>query len=310
MVPNRITLKSRGRLDEAPAGTELFPGMLLLENSSGAVIAHGTAGALAAINIAEEDANQGNTILDALTSGDTIPFRRGAKGDVFLVLLQDGQNVSRGAQLMSAGDGTLIVNPGEVLANITAPSANITNIDAETTFSNGSYTIPANFLKVGDVVRIRAKAFCSGQNGTDTHRVKAYIGATALADSTALALDPNDWVMFEIALTIRTIGASGTFIADGYMTTVVATVITTTSFTVVSTAVDTTATQAITIKSDASAASAGNIIRLDEFLVELNRAGGLHTLFRAEEAINNSAGSGEYVAKSIADAEFIRASVL
>lgn len=307
-VPNRIVLDCRGPYMEDPAGAKLWPGQLLLKNSSGALIPHNVAGARAEPNVCQEEGLAGGTILQSITSGDVAPYRRALPGDKLLMLIQNGQNITRQAQLASAGDGTLIANPGDVLANIAAASSNITNTNTETTFSNGSLSIPANLLKAGDTLRIRFKAFCSGQNGTDTHRVRCYLNAAALADSTALALDPNDWVMGEILVTIRTIGASGTFIADGYLTTVVATTVTTTSFTVASTAIDTTAAATITVKSLASATSTGNIIRLDEFRVELNRSGGMHTLFIADETKDNSSGSArtEYVGDAIASAQFIR----
>lgn len=310
MKPNRIALKiGSGRYDEIVAGAELFPGMLVLENSSNQAVAHSVAGGGGHPIIVQEEALAGRTILQAITSGDPAPVRRAGNGDQLLCLLQSGQNVAHGTHLMSAGDGTLMAVLGPTLANIVAPSTTITNTNVETTFSNGTLTIPANSLKVGDVIRIHARAFCIAQNSTDTHRIRLYINSTTLADSTALALDPNDWVMIDMELTIRTIGATGTFVADGELTTVVAGTPTTVDIIVASTTLDTTAAAVITIKSLASATSTGNQIRLDEFNVQLERAGGINALFTADEAIDNSSGSAiaEFVGKGIAGAQHIRA---
>lgn len=307
MIPNKIVLiGDGGRHEEGVAGSALYPGQLVKKNSSGNIVVHDVQGGPALLRVIKEDSLKANTVLQALTSGDVVPYHVAAKGNKLLMLLKNGQNVAIGEPLMSAGDGTLITNPGEQLANIVAPSTTITNTNVETTFSNGSYAIGANTLAVGDKIRIRWKALCLGQNSTDTHRVRLYIGSTTLQDTTALALDPNDWVAGDLTLTIRTIGASGTFIATGYMTTVVATVVTVTNVTVASTTLDTTAAATIAVKSLASATSAGNQIRLDEFSVDLMRDAGLVPLVHADEAIDNSGGTGT----SVGNAALIRVLVI
>ncbi len=186
---------------------------------------------------------------------------------------------------------------GQKLYEIVAPSTTITNLGTETTFSNGTYTIPANFLLVGDVIRIHAKTFLIAVNSTNTHRVRAYVGSTTLADSGAVAMIANDVVIMDITMTIRTITASGTFIADGVVAYSINGTYTSTPFTVASTTIDSTVTQAITIKSLASATSTGNQIRLDEMEILLDRAG-LPTVFpmvQAAEALANATGSPAFI---------------
>lgn len=301
--PNKIVLNARGRHEEYKAAAILYPGMLVDLDADRSLVAHSVQGGPALVRVVKEESLRGLTILDAVCAiGDQgVPVHEAVSGDELLMLLKNGQNVAKNDPLMSAGDGTLIANPGMQLANIVAPSSNITNTNVETTFSNGSYSIGANTLQVGDKIRIKWKAFCSGQNSTDTHRVRLYIGSTTLQDTGALALDPNDWVAGDMTLTIRTIGSSGTFIATGYLTTVVATVVTTTTVTIASTTLDTTAAATITVKSLASAISTGNIIRLDEFSIDLFRDYGIFSLVMAKEAVDNSAGG-----EAINDAAFIR----
>ncbi len=294
--PNRIILISRGRYDEATAGADIYPGMLGKINASDAIIPHDTLGGDFESIMVLEDALQGHAKETKIASGSVCPFQRCAKGDKMLGLLKAGQNVANRARLMSAGDGTLTAAPAPALQTtlyeILAPSADVTNVTAETTFSNGSYTIPANFLAAGDNIRIRGKVVVSAQNSTNTHRVKVKIGSTTLVDSGAVALAAGQYVIWDITLTFRTVGASGTFIATGYVESNPATTVTITPVTVASTAVDTTATQAVIVTTTASAQSTGNIAALQELEETLDRAGGPNMFAYAQEAKDNSGSTG------------------
>jgi hypothetical protein len=292
--PNRILLISpAGRHDEAVSAANIYPGQLLTYNSSGLLIPHNIPGGSNTRMVCIEDALQGKDITQVLLSGNVIPFQRCLPGDVMLMQLQSGQTSVVGGGLMSAGDGTLMVNPGTDLFEIEAPSAVITNIGTEAIFSNGVYTIPASFLQVGDRIHIHAKAFVVAVNSTNTHRVRIYaagIDADTVADSTALSLIASDVVIFDTYVTVRTIGATGTIIADGTVGYSISGTFTTEDMTEVSQTLNTTIANAITVTSLASATSAGNQIRLDEFQVNLERAAGLSSIGTAEDAINNSSG--------------------
>lgn len=298
-TPNRIKLKTRGRYDEVTSSGVLYPGMLLLENSSSVAIAHNVAGGIAAPVIVLEDALQSKTILQPLVSGEATPVHRGAKGDSVLMLLQAVQNVTKGAELMSAGDGTLMANPGKLPVNIVAPSATLTNLAVETVFSNGTYTFPANFFKAGDVIHIHTKAVDIAQNSTNTETIKIYQGSTALANSGALALAAGEYSIIDLDWTIRTIGASGTYIVNGELKSNPGATPADVPFTVASAAIDTTAAIAVTVKATQSAQSAGNQIRLDEFTIEIVRAGGLNTVVKADEAADNSGSTGTSINSSM-----------
>ena len=293
VTPNRIVLISpRGRHDEATLDADSYPGMVMARKSNGNIIPHNVAGTGGMLLFLKEQALVGGDITQKILSGDVGPLQIPEKGDLMLGLLQNLQNVAQNVSLMSAGDGTLMANPGKIPVNIVAPSAVITNLGTETTFSNGTYVFPANFLQVGDVIKIHGKVTCVAENATNTHRIRCYVGASTLADSTALQLAAADVVEFDIEMTIRTIGASGTFVCTVRVADSVSGTWATTTATVASTAIDTTVTETIAVKSLASATSAGNQIRLDEFRIEIVRAAGLDTMVVSAEACDNSASTG------------------
>lgn len=314
MTPNTIVLISpSGRHDEHVADNgNILPGHLLQIQSDNGVVPHAVAGGPGPMLVAKEDVFQGGTVngvynsttatYSGYASGGVVMEHWLQKGDVFLGRIPIGASVTEGNGLMSNGDGTFIVAPGSgKLYEITAPSTVITNVGTETAFSNGTYNIPANFLQVGDVLHVRAKVFLIAVNSTNTHRIRLYIGATpvTIADSTAIAMVANDIVTIDAYITVRTITASGTIIATGTLTYTISGTETTTEINVASSTLDSTIAEPVTIKSLASATSAGNQIRLDEFEIDLDRAGGLNTLAIARETINNSSGSASALCRMI-----------
>jgi hypothetical protein len=283
--------------------------MILLQNSSNHVIPHNVVGGVNPLLIATEEALRGLDITQKLPSGDATSFYRPARGDEFLCLLQNGQNVAAQTPLMSAGDGTLIASTAtfsSVLYQILAASANITNLPGPTTFSNGTYTFAANTLQAGDVYHIHGKAVVSAQNSTNTHQVKVLIGSTLLADCGASALAAGNFASFDIFMTIRSVGTGGKLVADVVTTVNPAGTPTETPATVAATTIDTTVTEAVTVTATVSATSAGNVIALQEFEIDLQRAGGSSTILYSAEAINNSAGAGSNPVSGFNTAAFIR----
>jgi hypothetical protein len=301
-IPNRIALISRGRHEEYPANSgNVYPGHLLYEvpaTSPLAVDPHNVVGGGGPVLVAEEDALQGGTNATAYVINSPVSVRVCAKGDKMLLRLTTGQSVTAGQPLMSNGDGTVTLNAGNVLYEITAPSTVITNLGTETAFSNGSYAIPANTLQVGDVIRVQFKVFCIAENSTNTHRIRLYLGASpiTLADSTALQLAAGDVVICDLNITVRSITASGTIVADGFLSYSVSGTFTDTGITVASTTLDSTVAETLVIKSLASATSTGNQIRLDEFRVSLAGASGPQaTVAVAQEAVNNTGGTTPFI---------------
>ncbi len=309
-TPNRIVLVSHGRYDEAPNGaTALYPGMLATKDSSGNLIPHNIEGGGGnPLQVVIENALIGKDITQALpASQDCNPYYFPAPGDVFLMLLQNGQNVTQNDALMSAGDGTLMKAAEDRLYQILAPSSNVTNTAAETVFDNGSYTMAAGTLAVGTVIRIRGKAVVSAQNAANTHQIQIEFGSghTVLLDSGARALAATQFVSFDISVTIRTAGASGTYIATGSGITNPGGTNTLLSSSVASTAVDTTVGQLIRVTTTANFASTGNVDALQEFSVSLQRTDGEEIVY-AKESIDNSAGAGSSPVSAFNSAAFIR----
>lgn len=171
-----------------------------------------------------------------------------------------------------------LVNPakdcvysGVVYAN-TAASTAVTNTTTETAFSE-KYTLPKNILRAGSVIKIRFQGIATATNSTDTLAIKLYLGGlsgTALLTLAARDVANNDIFSGEAVVVIRTIGASGTFVATGTAPanpnaagTAVA------QYRTASTAIDTTVTNDISVSAQWSVADAGNSCRLDVLVVEL-----------------------------------------
>lgn len=299
---NRIVLDGgpNRRYEEGIAGVTLKPGHLLYVSAAGTpaptVGKHNVSGGVGQIRVAQEDSLQGNVITTAFAIGDLVPQFMPQKGDRFLARLPIGQNIAAFAKLMSDGAGCLIAATGGVdvskLYSSVAASAAVTNTVTETAFDK-SYTIPANYLAAGDVIRIRGQAIASATHSTDTLTLKLKIGTQVIIATAAVDVADGDIGFFQADLTIRTIGASGTFVASGEQGLGVPGTVTAKPFLLGSTAIDTTATKLVSITATWSVADTGNSARLDVLTVELLRAGTQNAIVESQEAVDNSAGSDE-----------------
>jgi len=106
---NTITVKTNGyyMAEEAIANAAITPGHLLDLMSTGKVRVHPTPGGNADKIFAIEDDMQGNGIDDAYAADDRVFYRAYQRGDEVYALLANGEDVSIGDYLESAGDGTL-----------------------------------------------------------------------------------------------------------------------------------------------------------------------------------------------------------
>jgi hypothetical protein len=155
----------------------------------------------------------------------------------------------------------------------TAASTAVTATASETLFDT-FFTIPANSLRAGSVIQIHYQGIATLTNGTDTLQTKLYLGGltgTALQTGTATDVANNNIFAGDAFLVIRTIGASGTFVASGSFTAVPAASGTATRVEVItgSTALDTTAAIVIGVSATWSTNNAGNSCRLDELIVSI-----------------------------------------
>lgn len=103
--PKTILLRGAPAGREGKAGGTITPGMLLTVNSSGAIVAHATAGAAANAWFARENELVGKTIDGTYASGDTVLYWSCKPGDQIYALLETGANVAVGALLQSNGLG-------------------------------------------------------------------------------------------------------------------------------------------------------------------------------------------------------------
>lgn len=171
-----------------------------------------------------------------------------------------------------AGRGNKGVAPLVVYTNEAASTA-ISNTVTETAFST-SYTIPANSLEPGTLIRIKWQGIATATNATDTLTIKVYVGGitgTLLFTHAATDVANNDVFSGEYNLVVRTIGSSGTVVGFGAGKSIAAAEGTATykDDILASTTLDTTASKAIAVSAQWSVANAGNSVRLDVLSVEI-----------------------------------------
>jgi hypothetical protein len=161
---------------------------------------------------------------------------------------------------------------GLVYANTAASTAH-TNTTTEALFDT-QYSIPANTLVAGSVIKVRFQGIATATNSTDTLTINLYLGGlsgTAILSGTATDVANNNIFCGEATIVIRTVGASGTFVAFGSHAKIPAASNTASPVYQItaSTTIDTTAAQVIGVGADWSVANAGNSCRLDIFHVEI-----------------------------------------
>lgn len=111
MGANRtVVVKQFGDINQQnkKASGAITPGHLVeLFGTVGSIRVHATAGGNAFPMFALESELEGEEISHALTSGEQIEVWTPHRGDVVNALLKNGENISEGDFLESAGDGTL-----------------------------------------------------------------------------------------------------------------------------------------------------------------------------------------------------------
>jgi hypothetical protein len=131
-----------------------------------------------------------------------------------------------------------------------------------------SYSIPANTLEKGDLIRFSVRATITDNNSSDTLTPIFNFGGTAIATGAALDVADSDVIWVDGWISTVTTGSSGTMTAHTEIRTD-AVAGTTVRATTALTSKDTTAALAMALNVDWSGAHAENIVRLDSFLVEL-----------------------------------------
>lgn len=106
MAKNTIKLKKyTDIINEYDAGGVITPGMLVLIESDGDVVAHDTEDGYCAKLFALEDELRGKTIDDNFASGDPVQVWFATPGEEVYAILDNGEDISEGDLLSSAGNG-------------------------------------------------------------------------------------------------------------------------------------------------------------------------------------------------------------
>lgn len=185
---------------------------------------------------------------DAFLEGIALEAADG-EGSVFEVLPQKG-----GAELLYS-------------INAQSDAAGTSN-NAEFTFSNGSFTIPAGEVREGDVFRIKASGTHPATNGADTCKIRAYIATEKVVETANPDAVNDDVFMIEGDFTIQ-IGGSGAYITgQGRSCNDALAAGLDLPFKFARTAEDVSGAITISIRGLWSASSSGNESRLDRFTVE------------------------------------------
>jgi len=176
------------------------------------------------------------------------------------------------SRLIAGGNFNRGVSSLVVYTNEAASTA-ITNTVTQTRFDT-YYSIPANSLRPGQLIKVRYQGIATSTNSTDTLAVTLYLGGTsgtALLTHAATDVANNNVFSGEYELIVRTVGASGTIVGCGTKKNVAAAEGTATyaDDILASTTIDTTAAQELAAYATWSVASASNSVRMDFFRVEI-----------------------------------------
>lgn len=158
---------------------------------------------------------------------------------------------------------------GGVFRQVVASTAITGATETETNFSQ-AYTMPANTLKAGTRVKIRAQGIHTATTDTEDHTILLKVGSTTVASKAAVDPADSDLFFFDFELVCRTAGEAGTMVGCGLIATGPSGTADVTAVLLASTAVDTTAELVIAVAIDRQAsATDGDSARLDILTVDI-----------------------------------------
>ena len=151
-------------------------------------------------------------------------------------------------------------------------SVTVANTVTETTLVGtgiGTVTLPANFFAIGKSLRLALTGFHSSV-ATPTVTVRLKLGATTIIDSgaTASGNGANDGFVLNLILTCRTIGGTGTVVAQGLYQEIHSSGARVELVELTSDTIDTTASQAVSVTFQWGTASASNTVTCTNFIME------------------------------------------
>lgn len=104
---------------------------------------------------------------------------------------------------------------GGVAASLVAASTAITGTTETEANFDTTYSMPANSLKVGTRVRIRATGIFTATTGTETLTLLVKLGTVTLAVTGNIDPATNDIFRIDFEFVVRSVGATGTVVGDG-----------------------------------------------------------------------------------------------
>jgi predicted RecA/RadA family phage recombinase len=260
-------------IEHTPSGALTGGDVVVLKSLVGVTPLDIAANALGALQI--EGVHAFAKGADVFEVGDRVYFNDTTN----LATLTAAGNVYAGVCTLAAatGDATVDVKldpsaagSSALLYAALAASTAVTTTTVETAFDS-AYSIAANMLKVGDVIKVRAQAIATATNSTDTLNLKLYLGTVEIAATGAVDVANNDIGYIDAEVVIRTIGAGGTLVGAGVVALGVPGTVTAKPFLKASATVDTTAAASVAVKATWSTNNAGNSVRLDVMNVQLIR---------------------------------------
>lgn len=206
-------------------------------------------------------------------------FAEAANAYLTFVTTNSGEKIVAAKRLTvtdGVSSGTERIVGGMANAGSAASTAITGTTETEANFDT-TYTLPANSLKVGTVVRIRAQGIATAQTGSETFILLVKCGSVSLAVTGNIDIASNNDVFdIEFEFICRATGGSGTVVGSGICRhgaragTATSILLATGSGSTSTATVDTTAANILAIAIDRQAtATDSDSVRLDSFKVEV-----------------------------------------
>ena len=205
-----------------------------------------------------------NTYLSGATAGTSAASK-------VLIADSSGNHAFTGALTTTDGvaSGTARKVGGGAFAQVAASTAITGATETDTAFSQ-SYTVPANTLKAGTRIRVRAQGIHTATTGTEDHTIALKLGSITIASKAAVDPADNDLFYFDAEIVCRTAGGSGTLVACGSLAVGASGAGALVGFLLASTTIDTTAANILGVYIDRQAtATDGDSARLDVLTVDV-----------------------------------------
>jgi len=146
MTAKTISLKAPGVREEDTASEVITPGHLIEFGGSNDIQKHSSAGSDVQPLIAVENDVVGDGVDTDYVSGERVQYDAPHTGAIYLMRLADGENVTRGTFLESAGDGT--VQAAGTASSSGAHVAVVGQADEDLDLSGSAGEDPSNKIKV------------------------------------------------------------------------------------------------------------------------------------------------------------------